>query len=178
MSNEFPILITDRLILRRLKESDVKQIRYLRSDPLINKYISRPVENQTKTEEDALKFIRKMKTHFKDEVAISWGITKKDHNIVIGTICLWNYSLDKTKVEVGYDLSVDYQKKGYMSEALQSVVTFAFEKMKFRFVEAYTQFDNLDSISLLTRNGFVFQKDRRCEVNPANRIYLRESLIQ
>ena len=36
--------------------------------------------------------------------SVTWGITRKESNDLIGTICLWNFSADKKTAEVGYDL--------------------------------------------------------------------------
>ena len=46
-----------------------------------------------------------------------------------------------------------------MSEALQKVVEYGFATMQLTSIDAYTNKDNLASLALLKKNGFVRNKD-------------------
>ena len=109
--NPFPNLISNRLFLRNIEESDVETILYLRSDKTINKFIERPEHRQTKTTSDALKFINQLHENSKNNISISWGITLQNNPQLIGTICLWNFSEDHKTAEVGYDLIPKIKEK-------------------------------------------------------------------
>lgn len=78
---------------------------------------------------------------------------------VVGTICLWNISVESKTGEVGYDLMPEYQGKGIMDEALGAVLKYAFNFVKFKTIEAYTHKDNSSSINLLERNKFTYEID-------------------
>ncbi len=80
--------------------------------------------------------------------SISWGITTKESNILIGSICLWNFSEDKKTAEVGYDLDPEFQGKGIMSEALKAVLNFGFKRRGFDTIEAHTDYRNNPSEKL------------------------------
>ncbi len=81
----FPILTTERLTLRQVSDSDVQEIFLLRSDASINKYLGR---KPTKTLEEALEFIEKIKNN-----SLSyWAITQIGSKKLMGTICLFDIS--------------------------------------------------------------------------------------
>lgn len=168
----FPFLSTKRLLLRNILETDVSAILQLRSDDLVTKYIDRP---KMKSEKEALNFILdRIKDNAKHKI-FYWGITLKSNNKLIGTICLWNFSEDKKQAEIGYDLMPKYHHKGYMNEALNKVLEFAFKKIKLSSVEAYTSFKNKNSIYLLEKNKFKLQENRKDKGFPDNRIYTLNS---
>ncbi len=57
--------------------------------------------------------------------------------------------------ELGYALAHDHWGKGYVSEAIGAVVPFGFNTLGFRRVEAITRPENVGSIRVLEKNGFV-----------------------
>jgi ribosomal-protein-alanine N-acetyltransferase len=168
----FPKINTERLILRRLKQSDWEMISYLRSDKIVNKFVKRP---KTENKEDALKFINKINNGIDNNEWIYWSITMRDYKAfigeLIGTICLWNFSNDKKIAEVGYDLYPTFQGKGIMNEALNCVVDFGFNKLSLNKIEAFTHKDNESSIRLLKKNKFHYIKNRKDENNSDNIIF-------
>ena len=167
----FPELQTKRLLLRQLTEQDSPIVLHLRSDKTINTFIQRPPERQTKTLADATKHIKKLTTQIENNQSITWGITRRDQPDLIGTICLWNFSEDLKIAEVGYDLDTIHQAKGFMTEALQAVITFGFNSLKFNTIEAYTQHQNKNSVKLLKRNGFSLNDSKKDEGNPKNIVF-------
>ena len=90
---------------------------------------------------------------------------------MIGSICLWNYSEDMKKAELGYSLHPSYQGKGIMSEALQLVVNCGFEHFNFKLIEAYTHNKNINSKALLLKNGFVLNTDKKDSEDPNNEVF-------
>src|SRR6478752_7508351 len=97
----FPVLTTERLTLRQLVIADEQEIFTLRSDGEINKYLNRQVSN---TIEDARNFIKKVNENINKNDSLYWAITLGDRNILVGTICLFNFSNENGKCEIGYEL--------------------------------------------------------------------------
>lgn len=175
MSKEaFVELHTERLSLKRLQNSDWREISYLRSDPIINQYVKRPNAN---TKKKAIDFIRKVDTGIKNQDIYYWKIVKKKENEMIGSICLWNFSEDNRTAEVGYDLKPENHKMGIMDESLKSIIQFGFRRLMLKSIEAYTHRDNESSTNLLERNGFKRVRDRIDENNVNNVIYVLEKVI-
>lgn len=167
----FPVLTTERLILRELKESDHELVLFLRSDKTVNAFIERPVDRQTKTTEDAIRFIKELHGYAKSNTSIAWGITLKESHNIVGSICLWNFSEDRKTAEVGYDLHTNYQGLGIMTNALKLVLDYGFKILNLDKIEAFTHKDNTSSIKLLERNGFLFMAHRTDEDNFNNAIF-------
>ncbi len=144
-------LITERLILKEIQKEDVDIIYALRSNADVNAFIQRELY---KTKEDALLYINKTLALISDRKAIVWVLKTIDSKESIGTICLWNFSEDKTIAEVGYDLLPEFQGKGYMSEALIEIVIFGFNVLSLNTIEAFTHSKNVGSIRLLEKANF------------------------
>jgi ribosomal-protein-alanine N-acetyltransferase len=151
-ANPFPVLNTERLSLRKLSTDDANEIFYLRSDEYINKYIDRP---RAASLEDAHNFINKTNHAIENNDCIDWAITFKDDSKLIGSICLWNFSIEENKAEIGYELMPDFQGKGIAQEAFSEVINFGFDVMKLQTIEGYTHKENTSSTKLLEKFGFI-----------------------
>jgi len=68
----FPEIETERLLLRRLKNSDWEMISYLRSDKNVNKFVKRP---SAESKEKALEFISKINDGIENQSFYYWTIT-------------------------------------------------------------------------------------------------------
>ena len=143
----FPILTTERLILRQLLESDVQEIFLLRSDKTINKFLDR---KPSETLEDALNFIR----NIKNNELLYWAITQTHSGKLVGTICLFDFSDELNKCEIGYELLTDYQGQGIMSEATKEIIEFAVHTLCLKAIDAFTHKDNHSSTKLLQKFNF------------------------
>jgi [ribosomal protein S5]-alanine N-acetyltransferase len=147
----FPTLATQRLTLRQPLESDVQEIFLLRSNTTVNKYLDR---EPTETVEEALSFIRKVNDNFKNNAGVYWAITTTDNEKLVGTICLFNFSDQDKKCEIGYELLPNYQGQGIMNEALEKIIAFTFHTLGFETIDAFTHKDNQSSTKLLQKFNF------------------------
>jgi ribosomal-protein-alanine N-acetyltransferase len=147
----FPVVTTERLILRQLTIKDAKEIMILRSDEQVNKFIDRPKSIDLN---EAKKFIEKINTGITNDW-IYWALTLKDDDTLIGTICLWNISVESDTAELGYELHPDFQGKGIMREAISKIIEHGFNKMKLEIITAFTRPDNSRSTNLLMKYNFL-----------------------
>jgi RimJ/RimL family protein N-acetyltransferase len=147
----FPILTTERLTLRQLVIADEQEIFTLRSDGEINKYLDRQVSN---TIDDARNFINKVNENINKNDSLYWAITLSDRNILAGTICLFGFSDENNKCEIGYELLTNFQGQGIMKEAAEKVIDYAFNTIKVQKIEAFLHRDNQRSIKLLEKFSF------------------------
>jgi len=143
----FPILTTERLTLRQLLINDEQEIFTLRSDSEINKYLDRQISN---TIDDARNFINKI---IKSD-SLYWAITFSERNILVGTICLFGFSDENDKCEIGYELLTSFQGQGIMKEAVEKVIDYAFNTLNVKKIEAFMHRDNQSSIKLLEKFFF------------------------
>ena len=151
----FPFLETEHFTLRQLTLKDENEIFVLRSDNEINRYLDRPL---AKTVDDARQFIKKINDSIGKNESIFWAISFKNRPKLIGTICLWNISDDETNAEIGFELLPDYQGKGIIQEVLPKVIRYGFETMKLNSIDGEVDPNNIKSIKLMEKNGFVFNK--------------------
>ncbi len=148
----FPLITTERLILRQVNNNDVNEIFFLRSNKEVLKYLDKPSE---KSAEETLLFIKKITDLQEKNENILWAIVLKGSSKLIGTICFWNIVKENYRAEIGYVLHPDFQGKGIMQEAMSVVIDYGFSVMKLHSIEANVNPDNSSSIKLLERNNFV-----------------------
>lgn len=148
----FPIITTDRLLLRAINLADANEIFTLRSDKAVLKYLDRP---PAKNLEEAIEFIKKNIEQLTANDGISWAITLKDNSSLIGTIGFWKIDKENHRSEIGYMLLTGYQQKGLMQEALSAVLNYGFSTMNLHSVEANVNPENEASKKILLKNNFV-----------------------
>lgn len=146
----FPILTTERLLLRRLVLSDCEQLLQLRSDEQVNKYLDRP---KSANIDESIAFVKKIDEQLKAGCSY-WVVSLKTDKILMGTICLWNFDTEKGTADLGYELIPAHHGKGIMLEAVKSVVNFGLNVMGLNVILALTHPQNEPSRKLLKRAGF------------------------
>lgn len=147
----FPILTTERLTLRRLEIADEQAIFTLRSDGEINKYLNRKIAG---TLDDARQFINTVNDNVDKNASIYWAITFSGKSELVGTICLFCFSDENDKCEIGYELLTNFQRQGIMQEAVDKVIDYAFNIIGVQKIEAFFHRDNQSSIKLLEKFSF------------------------
>ena len=147
----FPLLTTDRLVLRKLEIDDAGELLKLRSDESVNKYLERP---KSTTINEVIEFINKIQAGISKNESFYWAISLKNESKLIGTICLWNLDKENSRAEVGYELLPAYQGKGLMREALSKIIAYGFQILSFKTITAYTDSANERSVRILEKNNF------------------------
>ena len=132
----FPILQTERLVLRRITPADAADLFVLRTDGNVMRFIPRPL---AETIADVLQLIQTIDDGTHRNETINWAIALQADNKLIGTIGFVRMSLASHRAEVGYLLHPQYQGKGIMQEALARII----------------DPKNTASAKLLERNNFV-----------------------
>ena len=149
---KFPLIATDRLVLRQLTSKHENEIFELRSDERVSKFLNR---QKYKKIVEAREFIDKINKGIRQNEWIYWAITLKNDKKLIGTICLWHISKENFRAEVGFELHPDFQGRGIMQEALTKVLDYGFKDMKLHSIEGNVDPNNLSSIKLLEKNNFI-----------------------
>jgi [ribosomal protein S5]-alanine N-acetyltransferase len=148
----FPVLKTPRLLLRQLEPGDANDFLFLRTNEVVNKYIN---SQRITTIEGVQEFMAKLNNAVVNNESIFWAIAENRTNKLIGTICLWNFSLADYQAEAGYVLHPAFHGKGIMNEALSEVIRYGFESIGLQSMVAYTHKDNKASTMLLKKNKFI-----------------------
>jgi len=150
--SSFPILSTERLTLRQLAINDDQEIFKLRYDKEINKYLNR---EPSISNEDARIFIKNINDNIDKNIALYWAICLREKNMLVGTICLYNFSEEGFSCEIGFELLQDFQRQGIMKEAAEKVIDYTFNILQVQRIDANLHKDNQSSIKMLEKLSFL-----------------------
>lgn len=150
--NPFPVLVTERLILRQITPDDLPRLFQLRSDEQVMKYIDRPL---AKSIDDAAELLQKIDTALAANDGITWAVTLKNDPLLAGTLGFWRLIKEHYRAEIGYMLHTAYQGQGIMQEAIAAALQYGFQSMKLHSVEANVNPGNEASVKLLEKNNFI-----------------------
>lgn len=148
----FPVLQTERLILRRTVNEDAGIFYFLRTDARMLKYSHKAPPQSV---EDVEELVAKFDTAINNNDGINWAITFKNSDDFIGNIGLWRIEKEYHRAEVGYSLHPDLHGQGIMHEAMAAVLDYGFNTLKLHTIEGCVNPNNQASINVLERNGFV-----------------------
>lgn len=150
----FPIIDLGDVVLREKHESDVEDFFYHYSNPKVNQFIlcEMPVDK-----EQARKDIAYWRSLFYYGSGIYFAITDKKNDRMIGAIGLSGYNSYQKRIEISYDLSPNYWRRGITSRAISAVVKYAFENFKVNRIEASVATANIPSKNLLIKSGFTLE---------------------
>jgi ribosomal-protein-alanine N-acetyltransferase len=148
----FPILKSNRLLLRAVTKNDVNEVLTLRGNPKTMKFIPRPLVTTTKM---ALEHIEMIAKKIEDNIGINWAITLKGNPKLIGIIGHYRIQPENYRSEIGYMLLPKFHNQGITSEAISLVLNYSFNHLNFHSVEAVVDPENFGSINVLEKNGFI-----------------------
>ena len=134
-----------------MTEGDVDALYRIFSHPEVMRYWGAP---PLADREAAAGLLAEIQENFRRRSSMKWGIAESETDRVIGTVTLFNLNLDNRRAEIGYGLDRDFWRQGYMNEALQAVLSFAFNVLKLHRLEADVDPRNVGSIRSLEKLGF------------------------
>ncbi len=143
--------LTSRLILRPLQLADADQM-FLSwaTDPDVVRYLSWKPHLSV---EETKRIISYWMSNYPDPKFYIWGIQLKNGPLV-GTISIHSIHDGFERGEVGYALAKQYWNQGYATEALQTIVDYAFGTVGFNRLEAHHSIYNPASGAVLIKAGF------------------------
>lgn len=125
---------TERLILRRFKESDAPSMfKNWASDPLVTKYLTWPTYTDPKA---ADRIIGVWMKEYSFPAYYQWAIELKSIGEAIGSISSVDIKERAGAVTLGYCIGHEFWHMGIMTEAVNAVIAFFFEEVKARSINA------------------------------------------
>jgi RimJ/RimL family protein N-acetyltransferase len=103
----------------------------------------------------AQQWLLNVQENYRTGDALQLGIERNADHILIGTCTIFQFHVASRRAEIGYVLGRPYWGSGYMQEALQALLRYAFETLNLNRLEADIDPRNLASASVLERLGFV-----------------------
>ena len=148
----FPIIETERLVLRRIIIEDAPDYFLLRSNVDAMKHICKPLQTNIEEAKTLIYKINEM-VNFND--GIGWGVCLKNENRMIGTVSFHKIEKEHYRAEIGYMLEPSYWKKGIISEAVKAIIDYGFNELNFHSIEAHIDPANIGSEKILQKCNFV-----------------------
>lgn len=146
-----PTLSARRVDLRWLIPEDAPAVLKIFGDPEVMQFWSSP---PLKDLAAATELIEEIHGFFRSRRLFQWGISLRESNEVIGTCTLLDVSMAHRRAEVGFALRRDNWGHGLATEALATLIGFAFETLDLHRLEADADPDNERSLVVLERQGF------------------------
>ncbi|MER5475014.1 GNAT family N-acetyltransferase [Streptomyces sp. NPDC002935] len=145
-------LRTDRLLLRRWRESDLEPWAAMNADPEVREYLG-----DLLTPEQSDVSVALMQAEFDKRGYGWWAIETLETGAFIGRVGLdeVDESLPFTGVDVGWRLARSAWGHGYATEAAQAGLAFGFESLGLPEIVASTTVTNVRSQAVMRRLGMT-----------------------
>ncbi|TBR56835.1 hypothetical protein B4U84_27860 [Westiellopsis prolifica IICB1] len=148
-------VVTKRLIIRRMAETDLLDFMAYRSHPEVFRYLP----EELLTEEIAMRFLAHQATlEIGDQrVAVPFAIHHIADAKTIGEVSIDLLPKQQNQGEIGWLLHPDYQGHGYATEAVQVLLNYVFAQRQLHRLTSICDTRNTASMRLMKRLGM------RCE---------------
>jgi RimJ/RimL family protein N-acetyltransferase len=146
-----PIINATRVSLRGITSDDIDALYRIFSHPEVMRYWSTPPLADRNA---AVELLREIHDGFQRRILLKWGIALRGDDELIGTATLFHPDFNNGRAEIGYSLNRAHWGNGYINEALNALLEYAFNTLDLRRIEADVDPRNAASIRTLERLGF------------------------
>jgi [ribosomal protein S5]-alanine N-acetyltransferase len=150
----FPLIESNRLLLRQLMPEDAPDFFACQSDPEVFRYNRRSEETSLESATHTLNIL--FQRH-QERTMLSWAIVLKENQRFIGRFQMEEWSDEDHRAAVGYLLGRQYWGKGYATEALRAVIAYLFEQTTVNRIDAVTWRENSASARVMEKAGMRFE---------------------
>ena len=169
MSSRAPILVTERLALRELRDSDAAAIATGAGDRRVAQYLIQvpspyPVSL-------AKRWVIGRREWWELGRGVTLAVTRRDEpDRLLGTVSLRRYARDR-RAELGYWLAVPAWGQGIATEAVRALVDFGFRELVLARIYAQVIAGNQASMRVLEKLGMVHEGTKRQHVRKGHRLH-------
>jgi [ribosomal protein S5]-alanine N-acetyltransferase len=148
----FPVLETERFVLRAPASEDIDDIFRIMSDVRVTRYFGTlPMRARVEAEQR----VERILSAFQEHEGVRWAIGDRASGRLAGTAGFWRLIKPHYRAEIGYELAPEWWGRGVMTEAVGAMLGFGFTSMGLHSVEAQIHPDNSASRRVLEKLGFV-----------------------
>lgn len=161
MPAAFPIIKTERLLLRRFTEADLENVFKGLSHPEIIKYYGVSYQTLDSTKKQ-MEFFADLE---KNGTGIWWAVCSLDNKIFYGAGGLNSLNKEHKKAEIGFWLITDYWGQGIMTEAMPLICNYGFNELSLHRIEGLVETENINCKRALDKLGFRHEGTMKdCEI--------------
>ena len=165
--NSFPELPrhleTTRLILRCPQAGDGMEFNAAVIESLSELQLWFGWAMETPTVEDSEAYMQYVTGRVAAEEELTWLLFLKEKPTLIGVVSFHNLDWSVPKLMMSFWVCTPYARNGYMTEAMQKLVDFAFETLGVYRVEIWCDSRNDRSAALARRLGFEHEGTLQCD---------------
>lgn len=150
------LFTTERLIVRKFKAEDAKQLYENHMDEEVRKWFPNECYADLEEAQDAIRFYADCVDHGKLPFVL--GVELKQTGELIGDAGISEVEGKPGETEVGYCIGHKYRGKGYATELLQAVSGFVVSRFGIGVIWGRVFYGNEASVKVLEKNGYQFVK--------------------
>lgn len=152
---DLPEIKTERLLLRKMTMDDAKDVFGYASDSEVARYV---VWDTHRSIKDSESFLELVVEGYQNGELGSWGIVDKESGRLIGT-CGYDGSWlpAHARAEIGYAIARDYWGRGLMTEAVEALIRFGFDRMELNRIVARCFAQNTASEKVMQKVGMTYE---------------------
>ena len=158
---KIPTLETPRLIMRRLRVNDYKDMYEYSRLESVTRYL---LWSPHKDEEYTYRYLEHVQDDYRAGEFYDWALVYKEHDKMIGTCGFTRFDLNNSSAEIGYVLNPYYWGVGLAPEAVSEVIRFGFEELKLNRIEARYIYGNNRSRHVMEKCGMTFEGMFRSQI--------------
>jgi [ribosomal protein S5]-alanine N-acetyltransferase len=159
---------TERLILRPLTYGQL--VKYTKCDNSLEEELGLNKTSRTISSELKEAFEQTILPNVADNTkdylySTLWTAISKEANKMVGDICIVGEPNLNGEIEIGYGTYDEFQKKGFMTEAVGGMIIWAKSQRNVLSIIASTDKDNIASFTILKKNGFLKVNESETKYN-------------
>jgi RimJ/RimL family protein N-acetyltransferase len=157
----FEPMTTERLRLRRSRSEDAERIASYRSDPDVHRF-----QGWDRTDPDGIAVeIEEMAGRLPGEPGwVQLSVEDRETGRLVGDVGLSPAAGEPGVVKLGYTIAPEDQGRGYATEAVRALITYAFDVLGADLVRIYADGDNVASHRVAEKSGLrLVERFRREE---------------
>lgn len=149
---------TERLLIRKLKTSDIDAFHEMQGNPNVMKY----TDAKAKTYDEDVIDLQQVIDYYQkpnNEFWV-WAVELKENNAFVGTIA--HIKDDDGNNEIGYRFLEKHWNNGFAFESMMGLITYC-KSLKIKELVAMVIIKNKASEHIIKKAGFKFVKEYLCE---------------
>ena len=149
---------TKRLVIQPLTHDQL--LKYIKSDHSLEKELNINETSRTISAELKEAFEQTILPNVADKSKdylynTLWTIVSKSEKKMVGDICIVGEPNSDGEIEIGYGTYDEFQRQGFMTEAVGGMILWAKSQYKISSIIASTEKENIASFTILQKNNFL-----------------------
>ena len=161
MTAEFPIIRTERLLLRQFADNDLENVFKGLSHPDVIKYYGVSFQTLESTKEQ-MTFFADLE---KNETGIWWAVCSLENQTFYGAGGLNSLNKEHKKAEIGFWLISDFWGDEIMKEAMPLICSYGFDNLELHRIEGFVESENKNCKNAMAKLDFQHEGTmKECEI--------------